>query len=54
MRTIADYRQLNDALFHAGLNSSQRLHLILILGQTYAMADQQPRNSEVDYPLKIR
>jgi M6 family metalloprotease-like protein len=39
MRTIADYRQLNDALFHAGLNSgsqfewedtSNRLHFYLI------------------------
>jgi hypothetical protein len=24
MRTIADYRQLNDALFHAGLNSGSQ------------------------------
>jgi M6 family metalloprotease-like protein len=39
MRTIADYRQLNDALFHAGLNSgssyeyideSNRLHFYII------------------------
>ena len=24
MRTVADYRQLNDALFHAGLNSGSQ------------------------------
>jgi M6 family metalloprotease-like protein len=28
MRTIADYRQLNDALFHAGLNSGSRFEWI--------------------------
>jgi M6 family metalloprotease-like protein len=28
MRTIADYRQLNDALFHAGLNSGSRFEYV--------------------------
>lgn len=28
MRTIADYRQLNDALFHAGLNSGNRFEYV--------------------------
>jgi M6 family metalloprotease-like protein len=28
MRTIADYRQLNDALFHAGLNSGSKFEFI--------------------------
>ena len=56
MRTVADYRQLNDALFHAGLNSgsqyewedaANRLHFYVI--------DLQTNNEGVrSYTLGVR
>ena len=56
MRTIADYRQLNDALFHAGLNSgskfeyrdeSNRLHF-------YIIDLQRDKDDILSYTLGIR
>ncbi|MFC2168126.1 peptidase M6 [Acidobacteriota bacterium] len=56
MRTVADYRQLNDALFHAGLNSgsdfewkdlSNRLHF-------YVIDIQEETNGIQSYTLAVR
>jgi M6 family metalloprotease-like protein len=56
MRTIADYRQLNDALFHAGLNSGSqfewkdepnRLHF-------YAVDLQRDPRGVLSYTLAVR
>jgi hypothetical protein len=56
MRTIADYRQLNDALFHAGLNSGSqfewvdepnRLHF-------YVIDRSHDRNGILSYVLAVR
>jgi len=56
MRTIADYRQLNDALFHAGLNSGSefewedtpnRLHF-------YVIDTQKDENGILSYTLAVR
>jgi M6 family metalloprotease-like protein len=56
MRTIADYRQLNDALFHAGLNSGSefewedtpnRLHF-------YVIDIQKEKNGILSYTLAVR
>lgn len=51
MRTIADYRQLNDALFHAGLNSGsqfeyQDLHF-------YVVSVDQNRDGILTYTLAV-
>ena len=56
MRTVADYRQLNDALFHAGLNSGSqyewedapnRLHF-------YVIDRQQDSRGILSYTLGVR
>lgn len=56
MRTIADYRQLNDALFHAGLNSGSKFEYIDYPNRLHFYIIDLHRNEEniLSYTLGVR
>ena len=56
MRTIADYRQLNDALFHAGLNSGSRFEWTDEPNrlQFYVVDRQRDARGVLSYTLAVR
>lgn len=56
MRTIADYRQLNDALFHAGLNSGSEFEYIDIYNRLHFYIIDIHRTNEgiMSYTVGVR
>lgn len=56
MRTIADYRQLNDALFHAGLNSGSQFEYEDIYNRLhfYVINIQKNEQGVLSYVLGVR
>jgi M6 family metalloprotease-like protein len=56
MRTIADYRQLNDALFHAGLNSGSRFEYVDEPNRLHFYVVDLERDAEgiLSYTLGVR
>lgn len=56
MRTVADYRQLNDALFHAGLNSGSEFEYVDIHNRLHFYIIDIHRNEEdiLSYTVGVR
>ena len=56
MRTIADYRQLNDALFHAGLNSGSEFEYVDIYNRLhfYIIDIHRNENGILSYTVGVR
>lgn len=56
MRTIADYRQLNDALFHAGLNSGSQFEYVDPYNRLHFYVIDIQRNNEgiLSYTVGVR
>ncbi|MEZ4997287.1 MAG: hypothetical protein R2758_07455 [Bacteroidales bacterium] len=56
MRTVADYRQLNDALFHAGLNSGSEFEYVDIHNRLHFYVIDIHRNEEgiLSYTAGVR
>lgn len=56
MRTIADYRQLNDATFHAGLNSGSQYEWVDLPNRLhfYVVDVHRPANGLLSYTLAAR
>jgi M6 family metalloprotease-like protein len=56
MRTIADYRQLNDALFHAGLNSGSEFEYIDVHNRLHFYIVDVQRNAKdiLSYSVAVR
>ncbi|MCU0459385.1 MAG: hypothetical protein MUE37_09905 [Bacteroidales bacterium] len=56
MRTVADYRQLNDALFHAGLNSGSEFEYVDIHNRLHFYVIDVNMNEEgiLSYTLGVR
>jgi len=56
MRTVADYRQLNDALFHAGLNSGSEFECVDTPNRLhfYVIDTQKEKNGILSYTLAVR
>ncbi len=56
MRTIADYRQLNDALFHAGLNSGSEFEYVDIYNRLhfYILDLKRKEDGIIYYTIAVR
>jgi hypothetical protein len=56
MRTIADYRQLNNALFHAGLNSGSKFEYIDYPNRLhfYIVDTEKNKDGILSYKLGVR
>ena len=56
MRTIADYRQLNDALFHSGLNSGSEFEYVDIHNrlQFYILELKKNEDGIISYTVAVR
>ena len=56
MRTIADYRQLNDALFHAGLNSGSQFEWVDPQNRLHFYIIDYQKNTEgkISYKIGVR
>jgi hypothetical protein len=56
MRTVADYRQLNDALFHAGLNSGSQFEYIDKPNRLHFYVIDMEKNNQgiLSYTLGVR
>ena len=56
MRTVADYRQLNDALFHAGLDSGSQYEWEDAANRLHFYVDRPPEDADgiLSYTVGVR